>query len=357
MPEVDFKFYTQTGEAWEAMLADLREAKETIDIEQYIFNYDAIGQQFIDILIEKAQTGLKIRLLCDMVGSHSFYHSAIPAVLRHQGVEVRFFNPISPWRIANFTSNFFRDHRKVLVVDSKIVHLGGVGIAEYMKAWRDTHMRLIGPIAPDIKVSFESVWENAGRSFPFGIKQPHHFVKRFNLLTNAPGLRQRAIYQALIAEIRGAQKYIYLTTPYFIPDARLFRVLRLAARRGVDVRIIVPTVADHFLIDHARESFYATALRSGIKIYLYKHIMMHAKTAVIDDMWAMAGSFNLDNLSSLFNHEANISSDDAGFISELKSHFIEDLTNCNEVHYGEWIIRPFYKKILELVTWPFHGIM
>jgi cardiolipin synthase A/B len=357
MSLVKVDFYTHTGDAWRIMLRDIKDAKHTIVLEQYIFMIDTIGHQFIEALREKVRQGVRVRLLCDMVGSYSFYTSHLPDFLRKQGFEVRFFNPIKPWRITNFTSNFFRDHRKILIIDNEVAHLGGVGIQEHMEHWRDTHMRLAGPIIENIKESFETVWQGVKMGFYIRYKKSLPFIRKYDLLINAPSLKQRYIHQELIFRIRNATKYIYLTTPYFIPDVRLYRALRVAAKKGVDVRILVPEVADHAFVNHARESYFTLALKAGIKIFVYTPEMMHAKTAVIDDYWATAGSFNLDSLSFYFNHEANIASLDPLFINELKNHFFHDLTKCREVTFEVWVKRPWRKKFLELLTWPFHGIM
>lgn len=359
MSTVTTTFYTTSHEAWDAMLADLSQAKVSIDIEQYIFTPDSIGKKFINLLREKAAQGVRIRLFLDTVGSYTFYRSPIAEELRAIGIAIKFFNPVSPWRITNFTSNFFRDHRKIIIVDNVIGHVGGVGIDIDMENWRDTHLRVTGPLVLDLHNSFESVWNNLHKRLFTRFGRPHFLIRHYTFLTNSPSLRrsQRYIYQTLIANIRNAEKCIYLTTPYFIPDRRLFRVLRLAAKRGVDVRLILPSVADHYFVDHARESYFALALKAGIKISVYKPVMMHAKTAVVDDVWAMAGSFNLDSLSFIFNHEASIASTDAHFISTLKEHFLRDLDYCEDIIYEKWIYRPLRKKFLELLTWPFHGLM
>jgi cardiolipin synthase A/B len=354
MSEVKTQFYTKTSDAWQAMLADVESASRSIDIEQYIFSMDDTGQQFIDLLIKKVKAGLRIRLLCDTVGSWTFYRSQVPELLRNSGIEIRFFNPVSPWRITSFMKNFFRDHRKIMVIDGEIAHLGGVGIQNHMADWRDTHIRINGPLVADILRSFNTMWKSLEKNIVARFKRSPQFIKNYNLLTNAPRPGQRQIYHVLINQIRNAKKYIYLTTPYFIPDIKLFRVLRLAAKRGVDVRIIVPEVADHLFVNHARESYFTLALKAGIRIFIYKGVMMHAKTAVVDDEWATVGSFNLDSLSFYFNTEANIATTDPEFIGKVRQHVFEDLQLCREVHHDEWIQRPIRKKFLELLTWPFH---
>ncbi len=357
MLEIVTQFFTKTKDAWAAMLLDLQNAKKTIDLEQYIFTPDVIGRQFIQILEQKIREGVKVRLLVDAVGSWGFYRSTLPIHLKKLGAEVKFFNPISAWRIPNFTDNFFRDHRKILVIDNEIGHLGGVGIQDSMANWRDTHMRIVGPLVPDITTSFEASWLNIGKIRLRRSRLVQPFVKKYNIITNSPWRRKRYMYYSYVWNIRNAQKYIYLTTPYFVPDLRLFRVLRLAAKRGVDVRILMPDIADHLFVDRARQSYFTSALKSGIKLYKYHGTMMHAKTAVIDGEWATAGSYNLDNLSAYFNDEVNIDSSDKKFIDAIHDQFLEDLRSCKEVKYEEWISRPWRQKFLEFLTWPFHGIM
>lgn len=357
MAETHAQFYTITKDAWTAMLDEIKAAKRTIDIEQYIFIVDSVGRQFVEVLREKARLGVRVRILCDMVGSYSFYRSLLPELLSNVGIEVRFFNPVSPWRIVNFTSNFFRDHRKILVVDGEAAHVGGVGVQEHMADWRDTHMRLTGPIVPMIADTFETIWNGVDKGLFVRFRKQLGFVRNYDLLTNAPSFGQRNIYHALIYRIRNAKKYVYLTSPYFIPDIPFYRAMRLAAKRGVDVRLLVPVVADHLFVNHARESYFTLALKAGIRIYRYQPVMMHAKTAVVDDEWATAGSFNLDSLSFYFNHEANVGSTDKPFIDDVRRHFLEDIQKSEEVTHDEWIKRPWRKKFLELLTWPFHGFM
>jgi cardiolipin synthase len=357
MSQVKIDFYTKTSHAWEAMLEEIRNAKHSIFIEQYIFFVDSIGRQFIELLREKVKQGVRVRMLLDMVGSYNFYQSLMPDFLRDQGFEIRFFNPVKPWHITNFTSNFFRDHRKILIVDNEVAHLGGVGIQEHMAPWRDTHMRVKGPLVEHIKQSFDNVWDGVRLGFYIKYDKFNTFIRKYDLLVNSPSLRQRFIYHDMLAKVREAKQYIYLTTPYFIPDVVFFRALQLAAKRGVDVRLLVPKVADHLFINHARESYFTLALKAGIKIYVYTPTMMHAKTMVIDDVWASAGSFNLDSLSFYFNHEANIASSEPVFINEVKNHFFEDIKLSTEVTLDQWIKRPIRKKFLELLTWPFHGIL
>jgi cardiolipin synthase len=348
--------YTVSHLAWQAMLHDIRTARVSIDLEQYIFEPTDIGADFIVALKQKAKEGVKIRILADMVGSVYLYRSTIPEELRQLGIEIAFYNPIFIWRLKNFTSHFFRNHRKTLVIDGVIAHVGGVGIGQHMATWRDTHVRYIGTMAKEITHTFDALWQNTRKSF----QRKNIFPKnnqQYYVITNGPGVGTAHIYRELIQKIRGAQKYIYLTTPYFIPTARLMRELKRAARRGVDVRMMMPGVIEYRFIDRASESHYTPLLEAGVKIYKYHTAYVHAKVNVVDDVWASAGSYNLDNLSRYFNHEINVSSVDPFFIHHVKSDFHNDMSHAHEITLNEWRQRPLLHKLMELLTWPFQDLM
>ncbi len=357
MPDFDWKLYSNSRESWEAMYDDCAKAKESIDFEMYIFDVDEIGQRFLDLFIKKSLEGVHVRLLFDMVGSYPFYISELPEELSRSGIEVRFFNPVSPWRIPNFTSNFFRTHTKLLVIDQEIVHTGGVNIRDSMASWRDSNVRLQGGLAEEAGYIFARMWRvvEEGKFLPF--RKHSVYVKNFAFRTNSPHLGQRFVYNELIDVIRNAKKYVYLTTPYFVPDIRLLRVIRLAAKRGVDVRLLIPRNSNFKTADLAARSYFTLLLKSGVKIYRYTDSMLHAKTAVVDRSWAMIGSFNLDSLSLLFNYELNVVSDSEDFAFELQEIFMQDLQKSEQVMAQEWYKRSYLRKSLEMVTWPIHKFL
>ena len=357
MSDFDWKLYSNTQEAWEAMYADCEKAEKTIDFEVYILADDETGKKFINLFIKKSIQGVKVRLLLDMVGSYAMYISSLPEELQRFGIEVRFFNPVSPWRLANFTSNFFRTHQKLMVIDHKVVHTGGVNIREEMKTWRDSSVRLEGELAEDAGFIFARMWRivEHGKFLPF--HRPAVYVKNFAFRTNSPHFRQRFIYNELIEVIRNAKKYVYLTTPYFVPDIRLLRVIRLAAKRGVDVRILLPLNSNFRTVDAAAHSYFTLLLKSGVKIYRYTDPMLHAKTAVVDRSWGTVGSFNLDSLSLLFNYELNVVSNSEDFAFELQEIFMKDLQSAKQVIAEDWYKRSFFRKFVEVVTWPIHKFL
>ncbi|MEO8638084.1 MAG: phospholipase D-like domain-containing protein [Candidatus Taylorbacteria bacterium] len=351
-PVTKWHFYLCAEDAWKAMSEACERATRRIDFEQFIFLPDAIGSQFAEMFIRKSKQGIKVRLLIDSGGSYAFYNSALSEKMEKEGVEIEFYNKISPLRLHNLRLWFFRDHRKLLTVDGKIGFVGGVGIADSMFGWRDTHLEITGDIVKEMENNFERMWKitiaEKFTPFPASIATKDGFA----FVTNAPHNRERHIYRRIVSAIRSAKRYVYITTPYFIPDTRLFRALRHAARRGVDVRILVPKNSDHPFVDWASHFHFNKAFRSKIRIWLYT-TMLHSKSIVIDDNWATIGSMNLDNYSLFFNYEANIVSEDGKFSEEIRGHFERDLAQTRELTADLWKMRGWHQKVLEFISTPF----
>lgn len=333
-------------------------AQKTIDIEQYIIEKDDIGQELFELLASKQKEGVHVRILCDMVGSYSFFASDLPNALRDVGVNVRFFNIIKPWRIHSFFSWFFRDHRKIMVVDNNVGFIGGVGFRDDMRDWRDTHVKVIGPVVKEMRLAFEEMWETAGKeNFFRRMERTRKFIPGFNFLTNSPFVRKRFIYRNIISTLKNARKYVFITTPYFVPDRRLRKAFIQASKRGVSVQILIPKTSNYLVIDRASRTCFDQLLSAGVRIFLYQGEMLHAKTAVSDDTWASIGSFNLDSLSCFYNYEANIISTKPEFILELRDFFEHDLKLAEEVSLDGWRERSKIQKFYELLIYPFRRFL
>lgn len=358
MQQTRWQFYLKSEDAWEAMLSACKQATKTIDMEQFIFTPDAIGNRFIEVFKKKSKEGLRVRLICDMVGSALFHNSPAHKELERVGVEIQFFNIVSPWRINNFFSWFFRDHRKILVIDREIAFTGGVGIREDMRNWRDTHVAMNGPVVHELRLSFEEMWlASKGKNVFSRIRKSRRYAKGFHFITNSPYWKKRFLYHTILDAMRSARSYIYLTTPYFVPDGRMLRVLRQATLRGVDVRILLPAQSNHPIVDLASFAHFEMLMRDGIKIYQHHGQFLHAKTLVIDDEWATVGSFNMDSLSFIYNHEANIVSTDQIFIEAVKRHFLGDIRISKLLHIQTWRKRSFLGKIKEYCVIPLRGFL
>lgn len=348
-----WQFYLTVEDAWKAMLEACKEAKSTIDFEQFIFENDEIGRQFVEVFIAKAKEGVKVRVLIDTAGSYGFILSGLARQLTKGGVELRYFNKISPWKVTRLPIWFFRDHRKVLVIDREVGFTGGVGIGYKMRTWRDTHFRIEGDVVYQLQEAFDHMWWITGHERFIRFKECRQTPDGFKVITNAPHFRQRYIHRTFLEIIRSAKRYVYITTPYFVPDVRFSRVLRLAAKRGVDVRILIPEYSDHPLVDFASNYHFRNAFKSGIRIFKYNHPMLHAKTLVTDDEWVSVGSSNIDNYSSFFNYELNVTSVDRKFVSEVRNQFFVDLKNATEIDPQDWKKRSVFRKVLETIFAPF----
>lgn len=358
MHPISFELYSSTRGTWDAMLKACSEAKKSIDIEQYIFQNDEIGSKFLEIFRAKVHNGVKVRMLIDMVGSYDFYASELPEELKKLGIEIRFFNKISPWRLHNFTSWFFRNHKKTLIIDGDTAFTGGTGIGFHMAEWRDTTARVHGESAREIGEAFNELWWfTEDRRLVRRINNLRKYKQKRSFITNSPYIKKRFLYYTFIETLRLAKKSIYLTTPYFIPDRRLVKVLTSAARRGVDVQIIVPKILDVPIVASASHSYYEHLLKKGVRIFKYQPKILHAKTAIVDGTWTSFGSFNLDSLSFLYNFEANIVTIDSKLVSEIENHFHNDISESKEILEEEWKNRGLKARVQEFFARSFSAFL
>lgn len=328
------------------MLEACKAATVSIDLEQFIFVNDEIGRQFIDICTKKAAEGVRVRFLWDAAGSFDFFGTFLVSDLSSKGIQVAFFNPFIPrtFRAPNWW--FFRNHRRSLIIDSKVAFTGSISFWKKTEPWREATLEITGDIVKEIERAFGVIWDRANNiKADWGTDKPIS-QDGFNYVTNSPTKNRHFIYYRLIEAIRNARQSIYLTTPYFVPDRRLLRVLRLAARRGVDVRILIPARSDHKIVDIGARTFYTSLLKAGVKIY-HSPIFIHAKTGVIDSDWSTIGTMNLDTVSLKFNFEANVISTDATFADEVRSQFLRDLEHAHMVEKTAWEKRGMGQKWLE----------
>ncbi len=349
MKETYWKLYTENEEGFEAMLTACESAEKSIDLEQFIFVTDDIGKRFIEVCARKASQGVKVRFIWDAAGSFTFFGSSIVEDLKSKGIELIFFKTLLPnfFEIHNYKSWYFRNHRRTLVIDGVIAFTGSICVSDKMINWRDTLVSVKGPVVKDMQNAFERMWDRASRKKLARIKKEEHSDHEFKYITNNPLPRNRRLYNHVVEAIRNAKKNIYITTPYFVPTRRLLRVLRLAAHRGVDIKIIIPQSTDYPIVDICGRSFFAKMLQSGIKIYLYEGRMLHSKTMVIDDDWASVGTLNLDTISLLYNFEANLVTSNKNFTDELLNHFNNDLKSSVEITGQGWKDRYWIEKVAE----------
>ena len=338
-----------------AMFEAIQNAKNFINFETFIFEDDEVGKRFSDLLIRKSAEGVQVNLIYDSFGSSNTPVSFFQR-LRDGGVQVLEFNPVNPWKVlaGRKWSLRHRDHRKILVVDGAIAFTGGVNISAVYSGssavryrrekkdepWRDTHIRIEGPAALRLQWLFMKTWERqkgptlANRDyFPY-VKQAGDTLVR--VVGSLPGESNRLIFMMYIAAITHAENSIYLTTPYFVPDDQLLKALTDAAARGVDVKILLPGYSDSALVFYASRHYYDRLLKAGVQLFERRGGMLHAKTAVIDDVWSTVGSSNLDNESLLTNDEANAVILGRDFADSMQAMFERDLEDSDQISRKEW---------------------
>jgi cardiolipin synthase len=346
------------------MLASITAAKDHINLETYIFDQDALGLRFADLLIEKQKQGVEVSILYDSVGTigtpQAFFER-----MRQGGIRLIAFNPVNPTARPGHWELNQRDHRKILIVDGKIAFTGGVNISSTYATsslfrskgrlnakvgWRDTHIKIEGPAVAALQWAFLDNWTRQdGGDLPdrvFFPPLPETGDKLVRILASQPG-GDYPIYKAYTLAIQDAKKSIHMTAAYFVPDQQTLDGLTAAARRGVDVKIILPGVSDSGLVFHAGHSFYAPLLAAGVKIYHLQVAVLHAKTAVIDGAWSTVGSTNIDTRSFLHNSELNVVILGDAFGRDMESAFAEDLRDSKEITKEAWGKRPLMDHIKE----------
>jgi cardiolipin synthase len=350
------------------MMAAARAATSSINLQTYIFDQDEIGTQFADLLIEKQRQGVPVNIMVDAVGA-----LATPAAfferMRAAGIRVVVFNPVNPakakgnWDINN------RNHRKLMVVDGRVAFTGGINISStYANSslfrsrkkpgnvdksevgWRDTHVKLEGPAVAALQWTFVNLWvQQEGGELPqadyFPALSPAGDKLIRVLAANPDG--DSDIYKALVVAISEAKKSIHITAAYFVPDQQIVDALVAAARRGVDVKLVLPGVSDHGMIRYAGQGFYDQLLKAGVQIHELQIAVLHAKTAVIDGAWSTIGSANIDRRSFLHNYELNVVIIDPAFGRDMESAFNEDLRDSKQVTREQWSQRPWGDRIRE----------
>ena len=347
-------------QAFPAMLAAIAGARLTVHLETYILRSDDVGHRFGDALVERARAGVAVRLLYDAIGSLSM-DPAYVEDLRSAGVKVIAYNPLKRWRRRFGLARLGRrDHRKVLVVDGEIGFTGGLNLGEEYDdpregggGWHDMHVRLEGPIVLDLERSFRKIWIRAGGD-PFPpVPDPQRAPKRGQALAmviDNKEMRSRlGIRRAYLHAIGRAVDSILIENAYFIPDIGIRWALRRAVRRGVSVKIVVPSVSDVPAVQWASRYLYRWLLDAGVRIFAFSDRMMHAKTAVIDGIWSTIGSYNLDYRSLFYNLEVVVAIVDRALGERLQQHFHEDLGRSSEIVLAEWKQRPFWEKIVEWI--------
>ncbi|TVT84350.1 cardiolipin synthase [Pseudomonas sp. H3(2019)] len=349
-----------------SMISAIGRARDHINIESYIFDDDEIGERFAAALIAKQAAGVQVNLIRDSVGTLST-PSAFFTRLTAAGINVLEFNPVNPatakagWQVNQ------RDHRKLLIIDGRVAFLGGINVSSVHSGnsfslnskvrpggklpWRDTDLRVEGPAVAELQKLFIETWEKqkgkplaTRHYFPTAERKGHEVVRAIG---SSPDEPYSLIYATLISALRSAQTEIWLTNAYFVPDPQLLTELKNAVARGVDVKLVLPSSTDSWLVFNAGRRHYTELLEAGVKLYERRDALLHVKTAVIDGVWSTVGSTNLDWRSFLHNQEVNVVVLGTGFGEKMRAAFLADLLKSNEITLEKWQQRSLGVRVKE----------
>lgn len=361
MSQNKLRLYTKMRDIWQSMREDIQSAKSKIHLEQYIMR-GKTALEIFHILKQKAKSGVEVKVMIDVFGSWPLLSNRkLNKELKEAGVELKWYNPVTLMHILKISRNFYRTHRKILVVDSSVGHISGAGIDDTMENWIDLHGRISDPeIAGEIDQSFLDLWNSSGHGYFYKNTRPLKKLSSqatYKFLSNSVNKGRRYIYYAIKNSIQKAQKRIWLAVPYFIPHTPLEKLLIKKAEQGLDVKIILPQKSDLPILDLVAKSRLGKLLMSNIQIFLYNKNILHAKVLLVDNSWGTFGSMNWDSKSFYHNLESNLAITNPGDLSQLNTFLEELIANSVELKYQDWKKRSFVGKIGETIFKPFQDIL
>jgi cardiolipin synthase A/B len=349
----------QNGDAfYPAMLQAIRDARDTINFETYIFEPDEIGQQFLDAFKERARAGVEVRLLVDGFGAKKLKRRYRDDLTK-AGVKVQRFRPLG---LRNLVRIYRREHRRATVIDGEIGFTGGAAISKKWKGnvtnrheWRDSMTRVTGPLVAGIQSAFAENWVYctgevlAGPRF-FSPVEPGPGICGVSVVSS-PSDSLQTIRLLFWLSFSNARKRLWICNSYFIPDRRLRDAVVQRSKQGVDVRVLVPgNHTDAVPVQAAGQSYYEELLRAGVRIFEFEPAMMHAKTVVIDSAWSIVGSANMDERSMELNEENVLGIADQAFARSIEEGLLSDYGRSREIKLEEWQKRSVVRKAFERVA-------
>ncbi len=345
----------------------IADATHHIHVETFIFADDKLGHSFAELLAEKSRQGVEVRVLYDSIGSWA----ADDEVFKHMrdaGVQVQAFQPVDSVDVVLTGKINQRDHRKLLIVDGRIAFVGGINISGTYNmgsslkpgkeqgladGWRDTQVRIEGPVVQQFQALFFATWaQAAGQPAPaldnyFPRTQDNGPSIIAALASERADASEAAIHSVYLAAASAAKRRLWITQAYFAPDLSLREALIAAARRGVDVRVLVPGFSDSETVLNASRSIYDELLEGKVRIFEFDTAFVHAKTMVVDDSVSMVGSANMDYRSAVDNNEVTAVIVDAEFAAQLATVFVRDMASVSEVTLAQWRQRPVKQRVME----------
>jgi cardiolipin synthase len=354
----DIEMYFNGTDMFNNFKKAILEAKEHIHIQFYILSPDKIGNEIKNLLIKKAQEGVAVRVLYDDVGSWNLCRKYIKS-LRKAGVEIYpFMKVVFPWLTSKVN---YRNHRKITVIDGKVGFVGGMNVADrykdgnkLFKWWRDTHMRVIGDAAQSLQYQFLLDWYFVTKQLLIDQKNSTCFPDsesignaKVQIAASGPDSDWANIMQAYFAAISKAKKYIYITTPYFMPNESIITAIKVASLSGIDVRLMLSEKSDARISQWCTMSYLSELLEAGVKVYLYRKGFNHSKTLVIDGYFTSVGSVNMDNRSFEHNFEVTAIMYDKDIARKMEDQFKKDINSSRHVNLQQWEERSIMSKFSE----------
>ncbi|GAP43512.1 phosphatidylserine/phosphatidylglycerophosphate/cardiolipin synthase [Lentimicrobium saccharophilum] len=338
----------------QAMLNDIAGARSYIFLEFYRIGDDSVGERFRDLLVRKCKEGVKVKLLLDSWGTslpESFFEQ-----FRQFGGEVRYFKKIK-FFIDFFTKNHRRNHRKLLIIDDQICYIGSANLTAYSMKWRELMLRVEGPLAQVFRKTFNDSAKIYKKYIfnKFAYKRTI-FYRGFEIVQDLPSIYRQQIKKRYEKLLQKARKSVYIETPYFLPGYKLRRYMMQAARRGVEVNVIIPLHSDVRSVDLLRSKYMGFYYNSKIRIRFYTPGNLHAKCVLVDDETFAIGSANFDYRSFRYQHEIMLFGKDREIVSLLKGHIEKTLTDCIDFDYEAWLRRPVLEKVFGWMLIPFRHL-
>ena len=354
----DLEVRTNGPSFYPAELDAIRAARQSVNLEAYIFQKGEIARQYLEALTERAKTGVRVNLVLDAFGSAGTRRSFFKPLLEAGG-KVNWYNSPRWYRLMHLDN---RTHRELMIVDGRVGFIGGAGIADQWYSgtngqprWRDSAVRIEGEGVYNLQSTFAENWLSSsgellmGEAFFPRIQNDHQLISLVVNSTPTIGgsTRARILFQLLLAS---AQRKISVTTPYFLPDKGLMKELCRAVERGLQVRILVPgRKSDHMVTRSTSRAGYGELLKAGAEVYEYQPAMIHAKVLCVDDLWVVVGSTNFDNRSFGINDEVNLAVRNAAVTMRFENDMAIDLSQSRKVSLEEWKHRPVTDRVTEMM--------
>ena len=349
------EIYTDGESTFNALFDSIKNAKDHIHIQFFIFDDDRISNQLRELLILKASEGVRIRMIYDYWGSFNLSKKYLKS-LTDAGVYVSPFLPFR-WQISRSNKINYRNHRKVVVVDGKVGFTGGLNVADRyyygneLGKWRDTFIKIEGAAVHGLQLLFMVDWYFVDRKLINGkeyFPKPRKFEQNLvQIVSSGPDSDWPALMHGISSAFMSATKYIYIHSPYFMPTDEIAASIQMAALSGVDVRLMIPVRSDSRFSDASTASYLQKTLEAGVRVFRYKNGFLHSKAMVIDDFISIVGSTNLDERSFEQNFEANAFIYDNTTAGKLKNLFLKDIENCEEITIENWTARNRSQKLKE----------